>query len=480
MLTSILNGLVALSTFAAPPKLAVHVVRFYSPAADQTSVLAFVQVPYALTEVAGSRIAWKTIIQVKDPNGTPVLTDTLWRGAPAALKHPDAYSIEGIRFPVAKGAGTWTIIATVQDSASGNSSSAQATFDAYPASPVVSDLLLASAMRMAVEGDTATVPGEVARGSLRFITSPELKLNGLSPALAFLIEVYSAQAGVASTVFEVRDSTGKAIYNVPAFQSSILAGGGMVRGMLPLDGLPEGAYVLHASTTVNGAKFDRTGAFAVGSLEAALAREAMTSAADQLTDEGYFTSLPEDKLDEAADALQLIATPRELNVYKASGDDRLSLAAKRKFLVDFWAPRDQNKATEANEDRINFYKAIAYANTTFGETGRNARPGWKSDRGRVWARNGGEPDEIRDQQQAGRAPPYQIWRYTKGRMRYYVFADRSNLGTYSLMKSNDLKEPGNAAWIDVLTPEAVRDIGQFLGINLFETSPGSLLNTGAP
>ncbi len=36
-------------------------------------------------------------------------------------------------------------------------------------------------------------------------------------------------------------------------------------------------------------------------------------------------------------------------------------------------------------------------------------------------------------------------------MRYYVFADRNNLGTFTLMKSNDLKEPGNAAWIEIMT-----------------------------
>ena len=65
-------------------------------------------------------------------------------------------------------------------------------------------------------------------------------------------------------------------------------------------------------------------------------------------------------------------------------------------------------------------------------------------------------------------------------MRYYVFADRNNLGTYTLMKSNDLKESGNTAWIEIMTPEAVREIGQFLGINMFETSPGSLLNSGTP
>ncbi|MEO5825099.1 MAG: GWxTD domain-containing protein [Gemmatimonadales bacterium] len=479
MLSSLLTGLVALSTVVAPPKLAVHAVRFYSPVAGQTSVLAFVQVPYSLAEVAGDRVAWKTTIEVQDGNGMTIHREELWRGAPAVMKQPGAYGIEPLQFALTA-RGKYTIMATVQDSATGKTASAQTTVDAYGSSPMVSDLLLASSMRIAAEGDAEMAPGEVGRGRLRFVTAPDLVLNGLSPALSFLVEVYSPKAVDVSTTLEVRDSAGATIYAIPAFDQQVGEGGGVIRGTVPLDGLPEGGYVLRATVTIGSQKIERSGRFWVGNLEEALARQAGNRVADQLTDEGYFGSLSEDQLDRAAEALELIASNRELSVYKASGDGRLSLAAKRKFLVDFWAQRDPDKATEANEERINFYQAIDYANTAFAETGRNARPGWKTDRGRVWARNGGAPSELRSQPQAGRAPPYEIWRYTKGRMRYYVFADRNNLGAFSLMKSNDLKEPGNAAWIEIMTPEAVRDIGQFLGINLFETSPGSLLNTGTP
>ncbi len=478
MILSILTSLVALSAIVAPPKLAVHAVRFYAPAAGQTNVLAILQVPYALTEPVGDRLAWKTTIQVKDASGLTVYEESWWRGVSAVMRQPDAYGMEPLKFPPMT-SGKYTIVATVQDSATGRTATTETAVDAFSVPPTVSDLLLASSMRAAADaGDTVLGPGEVARGMLRFVTAPELKLDPISPALAFMLEAYSTAGGEASTVLEVRDSSGKVVFAVP-FKQKIQGGGGIIRGMLPLDGLPEGSYTLNAAVTLGGQRVERSGAFSVGNLDAALARDVAMRSADQLTDEGYFGAMNEDALDAAAEALQPLATSRELAVYKPSGEGRLSLSAKRKFLIDFWASHDQNKATETNETRITYYDLIAFANREYAETGRNARPGWKTDRGRVFVRYG-KPGEIYSQLQSGRAPPYQIWRYTSGRMRYYVFADRNNLGAYTLMKSNDLKEPGNAGWIDIMTPDVVRDIGQYLGINLFETSPGSTLGTGTP
>jgi GWxTD domain-containing protein len=139
------------------------------------------------------------------------------------------------------------------------------------------------------------------------------------------------------------------------------------------------------------------------------------------------------------------------------------VSAKRQFLVQFWAERDLDKATVANETRMAFYDAIEYANTTFGEAGRNARPGWKTDRGRVFVRYG-RPDERNFFPAGNRAPPFEIWRYTQGRSRFYIFADQNNFGAFRLVKTNDLQETGAANWCEILTPEAVmRDVETFLG-----------------
>ncbi len=381
MLSSLLTGLVALSTIVAPPKLAVHAVRFYSPVAGQTSVLAFVQVPYSLAEVAGDRVAWKTTIQVRDNTGMTIYREELWRGAPAALKQPGAYGIEPLQFALTTG-GKYTIVATVQDSATGKTASAETTVDAYSNSPTVSDLLLASAMRVAAEGDTAMAPGEVGRGQLRFVTAPELELNGLSPALSFLVEIYSAASDERVDVARGPRFGGCADLWHPGVRPAGRRGrwgdprNGSARWACPKAGMSS-----RPSSPSASQKIERMGRFSVGSLEEALAREAGNRAADRLTDEGYFGSLSEDALDRAAEALELIASNREFSVYKASGDDRLSLPPSGSSWSTSGRSATRTRSTEANEERINFYQAIDYANTAFAEGGRSARPGWKTDRG---------------------------------------------------------------------------------------------------
>ena len=46
-------------------------------------------------------------------------------------------------------------------------------------------------------------------------------------------------------------------------------------------------------------------------------------------------------------------------------------------------------------------------------------------------------------QQQGYAPPYEVWRYSRGKGNYYIFADRTGVGGFKLMSSNDVKEVGD-------------------------------------
>jgi GWxTD domain-containing protein len=127
--------------------------------------------------------------------------------------------------------------------------------------------------------------------------------------------------------------------------------------------------------------------------------------------------------------------------------------------------RDPSPGTPRNERREVFYEAIDYANKTFREGGRNPVAGWRSDRGRIYAKYG-SPEETLRRQQEGRAPPYEVWSYAKKKGGYYIFADRSGFGAYTLIYSNDLKEPGLPGWAELLGAPAVEDISRFLGVDL--------------
>ena len=131
--------------------------------------------------------------------------------------------------------------------------------------------------------------------------------------------------------------------------------------------------------------------------------------------------------------------------------------------------RDPTPGTPRNERREAFDKAIDYANSAFREGGRNPQSGWRSDRGRIYARYG-TPDQTYRRQQEGRAPPYEVWSYARGKGSYFIFADRSGFGAYTLIYSNDLKEPGYPGWGELLGAPAVEDAGRWLGIDLVEAA----------
>jgi GWxTD domain-containing protein len=71
---------------------------------------------------------------------------------------------------------------------------------------------------------------------------------------------------------------------------------------------------------------------------------------------------------------------------------RLSPGEQEAFLDGYWARRDPDPATAANEERQRFEERVAYADEHFGTKGM--QKGMLSDRGRIYIRYG-EPDEVR-------------------------------------------------------------------------------------
>jgi hypothetical protein len=119
---------------------------------------------------------------------------------------------------------------------------------------------------------------------------------------------------------------------------------------------------------------------------------------------------------------------------------------------------------DRNETRENFYKAVDYANEAFREGGRRTTPGWRSDRGRIYAKYG-PYDELLDRIAVGQAPNYQVWRYTQQRDRYFIFVDQSNMGAFQLIYSNDLTEVSRPGWMEILTAAGVQDVSRWLGVD---------------
>lgn len=468
-----LGALVGAPVQSAQPQLAVKAVRFFMPDSGGTVVLAFLQVPYVLADpTPGGRIAWETTVEVFDGAGSKLYSESWYAGAPASFRLPEAYGVEPLRLGRMTTA-TYRIKVSVRDSVSGRSTSAETEVHEFAQRPLLSDLLLASQMRIAASGDTVVLPGEFARGNVRFVTTPMLTLDALTPNLAFLLEAYTGIEASATTRLEIRTLADReTLYRLNPIDQTVPAGGGVIRAEIPLDGIPEGDYELVARVTMGDRVEEQSARFSVGSLEAAMERDIAHRQATRGLDDAYFGSLGEDDLDQAADVLSLIALPRELEVYQANGDGALSVNAKRQFLVQFWAERDQSPQTQVNEYRMAFYDLIERANGLFAESGRNARPGWKTPRGRIYVKYG-EPESRTVFPSRERAPEFEIWRYSQGRGNWYIFADRSNFGNFELLKTNDQAEVSAPNWCEILTPQVVqREVEPNLGQQFVDLGTG--------
>jgi GWxTD domain-containing protein len=455
-------GPTALSAEQSFGGLAVRTVRFYRPQVQQTRIKAFIEIPYAiLTPVVGSssgHLVYKIAVTLADSSGLTLLRQEWWGRGRSELQGLGASALETLDFAVAPGG--YRLHVAVLDSISGASKEVSTEVHGFSTPPRISDLWLAPKMRLASADDTVPMPGELREGRTLVTAAARVILTPLRSTTYYLVEAYADTQKVGTMQMMVSDSTGKSLVRTPPTPVTVTAGGGILKGQMDLAGLPAGQYTMTFTLVSGTDTASRSADFLMQGLEETLGRDVVDRAARRVTDQGYFAEMHAAQLDEAEAPLYYIAQSAELAAY----DKKLSLAAKRKLLTEFWAKRDPTPGTPRNESRERFYQAIADANRNFTEGGRRPVPGWKSDRGRIYARYGA-PDDKLDRQQEGTAPRYQVWRYTRERSRYYVFADRTGFGTFVLMTTNDTKEVGQANWMQILGIDAVEDVGRFLGVN---------------
>lgn len=103
------------------------------------------------------------------------------------------------------------------------------------------------------------------------------------------------------------------------------------------------------------------------------------------------------------DEVVYLITPRERQVFLDLASDR----ERDLFIESFWRHRDDSPETERNEFREEHFKRIAYANGHFIGSGR---PGWKTDRGKIYIILG-PPRSIRPYGGTDAVLPCEVWSY---------------------------------------------------------------------
>jgi GWxTD domain-containing protein len=443
--------------------IVVRAVRFYRADLNRTRVKGLVQIPLSMLQPSGGGSGQRSFtvgVRVSDSAGLTLYEQSWKSHASGRVQPDDAYTVEIVDFAVAP--GTYHLDVSVADSTSGLGANSGVGLRALSAADGASDLLIAPEMRLATSDDTVPRPGEFRTGNNMVTAVARVELTPLRSMVYYLLEAYADSAATGTMQVAIRDSSGATSVRTPEVPVNVTKGGSILRGQLDLTGLPPGSYTMLASLRVGARAIERSAGFTMAGLGETLARDSARREAAKITDEGFFASLSPAQLDSAKAPLIYVAESGEMGGWNAG----MSLDAKRRFLINFWQKRDPTPGTVRNERREQFYEAISFANRTYREGGRRATPGWRSDRGRVYAKNG-EADDVYRRQQEGSAPPYEVWRYARGKGYYYIFVDRTGLGAYQLVYSSDPKEPGVPTWDLILGRRAVSDAGQFLGIDLF-------------
>lgn len=152
-----------------------------------------------------------------------------------------------------------------------------------------------------------------------------------------------------------------------------------------------------------------------------------------------FGSMSEEELDDLFDKASYISNKNEIEKYEKLN----TIEGKREFMYEFWKSKDEVASTSENEFYRQYLQRIELCNSRYTSMGK---PGWRTDRGRVYLLYG-EPTEIERYPNQLETRPYEIWHYNEieGGV-YFIFADLTGFSDYTLINSTKRGELRDDNW----------------------------------
>jgi GWxTD domain-containing protein len=105
-------------------------------------------------------------------------------------------------------------------------------------------------------------------------------------------------------------------------------------------------------------------------------------------------------------------------------------AGRDSLVAAFWRQRDPDPNTADNQLREEFYRRVAFADMRFASAS-SGKPGWETDRGRIYIKYG-PPREVHHQFAEQGAAPYEIWLYPDLDL-HFIFRDKTGAGDFELV-----------------------------------------------
>jgi GWxTD domain-containing protein len=278
------------------------------------------------------------------------------------------------------------------------------------------------------------------KNTLEVIPNPPLLFGASLPSVTYYVELYNGGLDKYIIRSEIITSYGKTAISRVQRKSGASAARVEV-GSLDVSALPTGSYTLSVNYC------DTTGAVAVSQskqffvynpgvvLDVATAQQVASSIALE------FATMNEQELDERFAVARYIANGEE----KLMWSSMKGTEAKKMFLSKFWTDRDPDPATPNNELYEVFMRRVAAANEQFRTS---YRPGWKSDRGRVYIVYG-PPDLVQRNNGDSDTKPHETWTYDSlpgVGSADFIFLDQGGYNDYQLIHSTHRNEMQNPNW----------------------------------
>jgi GWxTD domain-containing protein len=278
------------------------------------------------------------------------------------------------------------------------------------------------------------------KNTLEVIPNPMLVYGKTLPTLLYYSELYNVDLEKSVIRTDIVSSFGKTMLTHAQLKSGIVPSRVEI-GSVNIGALPTGVYtlVLSYADTAGVVRTSGSKTFYVFNPDVAMDTTSAVDIASTIALE--FVAMPENELDEHFAVAGYIATSEERRLWS----ELRGSEAKKKFLTKFWTDRDPDPNTRGNELYETYQRRMSLANRQFRTP---HRPGWKTDRGRVYIIYG-PPDYVERNNGQSDTKPYEKWTYDaiEGQgTAEFVFIDKGGFNDLELVHSTHRNELSNPNW----------------------------------
>jgi GWxTD domain-containing protein len=324
--------------------------------------------------------------------------------------------------------------------------SVSVTFDAYDFSPEelqLSDVELATRIQK-LAPDSTTV---FVKNKMEVVPNPGLIYGENSPMLYYYFEAYNLFKGVSGGRYKTRclikDSGGRMVEGLmnPDRTKIKTVDASVEMGMVNVASLPSGTYALSYGIADSSGQLlaGREKKFYVYNPSLAPMAQQEGGRVFPPGTVGPLGALSDAELDNEFELMQHLTGKDERKFYKSLQN----ASAKREFLFSLWSDLKSRQGLSGMAFRQQYLERVEKANAEYGTA---FRPGWKTDRGRVFVLYG-PPSTVERFSSTSETKPYEIWTYQhlEGGV-IFVFADRYGFRNYEHLHSTLRGEISNPNW----------------------------------